>query len=306
MPIKNWIILFFSLSISLSSTLAQDFAANNNSDIIKIIFNSSNNNVQLPNMILNGLEANRTFKNETYPIFLEHQKLIGTVIAPSGLAGKEVNICMSGFDVGNFLKEFVLPRKVNCRWNTRLNDSGIGSFKIPWVRGGFYALYAVEKNNSTLLSALPAIVALQDLAVDAPKKIVAGNVARVKMRTSLIEGRNLVIAALLIPEADYRNAMISVSGNGSTESLVSTITVDNRTMEIRGTPEMSPDFVFGLMGILPQNSAVEAQYLKQQSEVEFNLFTDMDWERGIYILTCAVLDPVTGLIAVTQDTIEIN
>jgi hypothetical protein len=59
-----------------------------------------------------------------------------------------------------------------------------------------------------------------------------------------------------------------------------------------------------LMYLLPSNSAVAMQE-SLQSEVELFLLTDAAWQKGDYILSCAVYSTKEGLLDLKQQNIKV-
>ncbi len=108
----------------------------------------------------------------------------------------------------------------------------------------------------------------------------------------------------MISSQDYATAGLSLTANGTEEGLISTITLCNSSMQVQGMPGISTDLLMKILYMLPQNSAVAMQESAEQN-VELYLFTDPAWEKGEYILTCAVYSPKKGLMGMRQGTIEV-
>ncbi len=114
----------------------------------------------------------------------------------------------------------------------------------------------------------------------------------------------MIYGAIMISSQDYATAKLNLTTNGTEESLLTTISLDNNSMQVQGMPRISTDLLMNLTAILPQNCAVAMQPSKEP-EVELYLLTDQAWAKGEYILTSAVYSSGEGLMGLRQDRVEV-
>jgi hypothetical protein len=292
---KKWMILAVLTLLTSDLAASQDSSkysmASKNIDVIL----EGTDSIKVPKISFNSLEANWTFENSYYPIFLKNQDLGGYITAPINLSGTEIKLCVVSFDANRFTGEFKHPRPVKCRWAARLNNSATGNFKIGDVEDGLYNLFLFDEKNSSLLSVESLMVNFMNLSIDTKNKIMAGSPASVVIRTSDKPiGRKRLYVAVLVSEKKLNKTNIIIYKNNLTDALQFSIKIADRSLQMKSLPVISPDFFANLMNILPSDSAAAA-IESNQSSSELFLLTDPLWEPGSYILTCAIFDIGVGL-----------
>ncbi|MCJ7443265.1 MAG: hypothetical protein MUO26_01820 [Methanotrichaceae archaeon] len=299
---KRWLALVFLLLSPSYAVASQDenFRYPEEGGTINISLNG-NDTIDLPNISFYSSESAWALKNKEYPIFLDKQKLNGIIAGPSNLSGSEIKLCIVSFDINSFLNEFELPRAVRCRWTTRMNSSAIANFKIQKIEGGFYTFLVLDEKNSTILLIEPLMVNYLDMIIDTPNEINVGSPTSVTIRTTLKPvGRKRLYVAILVPERDFKESNLIASKNSSTNDIFLTIKIGNKSMNVEGLPVITPDFVMSLTSVLPTNNAIAAMESDQEM-AELYLLTDPSWEKGYYILTCAIFDIEKGLLYRDQE-----
>jgi methanogen extracellular protein (TIGR04279 family) len=189
-----------------------------------------------------------------------------------------------------------------------LNGTGDATFALNGTMSGMYIILFLDENSSRALSATPLLVTVGTLGLQMPANITAGDFAKLKVNLSFADNRtnnqSMIFAAVMLSCRDYDNASIILQGNGSEESLNSTLTLANRSMRIVGLPRLSTDLLSKAVYLLPSDSAIGMQERKEPW-ADIMLITDPAWEKGGYILTCGVYSPGKGLLAVKQQAVEI-
>ncbi len=168
---------------------------------------------------------------------------------------------------------------------------------------GMYTLLVAEENSTRVLSATPLLVTKRAIALELPASLKAGDALKMKVNASSAVNLSRVYAGIIIRRQDYENASILISSRGPAEMPNTTLTLAGKSVQMPGTPKIS-DLLMNAFTILPRNSAVGLQE-SNDDEVELQLVTDAQWEKGSYILICFVYSPDEGLIGAKQETVEV-
>ncbi len=257
------------------------------------------------NFIMPGL--NWTYPFSYYPIYSEGQRISGCILGTNQLAGADVTLCTSDFNLSRFQN----ASAVNIANGTcdmppiKLNSTGAGNFTLQGQQSGTYTISAKDELNSTILSMVPLIVTAQDISVNSSAKMPAGGTLKVAIKMQKSDNLTKYYGAVMVPSKDYEGIKLDISSNGSQRNLSSTVAFGNRSMSIQGLPSISTDLMMKLFTILPQNSAVAMQK-SSKPEAEFYLVSDPGWDHGSYILTCIVYSPGKGILGMRQVPVEVD
>ncbi len=267
------------------------------------------NFVKAPGISFMRPGANWTYPYSNYPVYVEGQNISGGFLGSVGLAGMDVEICLSNFSITDFLGSRSDFAKIKCAMpQIRLNGTGGANFAIDGISAGTYTLSVIDGLNSSLLYALPLIVTPQDIIVDSQSTARAGDALKVNVKMPQgPDNLSRYYGAVIVSRKDYEGAKLEITSNGndSKDDLKSTIAFGNRSIQIQGLPTISTDLFMNISTILPQNSAVSMEK-SSKPEAEFYLMTDPEWERGSYILTCAVYSSGKGVLGMKQMAVEVT
>lgn len=299
---RKALLLIFLCTLASGSWAQENATAPHPNDGV-IIFDERNGiNISQANLI--ERDSNHTFVFRSLAIYGESQNISGTYLGPERLARSEVSVMITDFDVLRFLSGLNNTARAEGNGSLiRLNGTGDARFSLPGVSGGAYMISVIDNRNSTLLSASPLLAVRSGISIDAPAELKAGMPLKMRIKTASEKG-NLTYGAILISMKDYKSARLNISTNGTEKSLSTNISLGDRTQEIEGLPSLSLQMLMGLMAVLPSNSAVAYQQ-SRNSEAELNMISDAQWDKGSYILTCAVYYSGKGLIGLGQKVIEV-
>jgi methanogen extracellular protein (TIGR04279 family) len=256
------------------------------------------NQIELPFL---STSMNKTFTEDHILVYAENQSINCTFFGPIARAGSDVKVCISSSDIAKFLSPSLLKEGNNSSGPfAKLNSTGAASFTVPGVSGGMYTLLVIDKNSSVALMAMPLLITPGNLTIQTPKKIIAGEVLKIKMNTTAAGNQTMIFAAVMISIQDYENASINLQ-NG-TKNI--TLSLRSKSLEIVGKPSLSSDLLMEVMYLLPQNSAVGMQE-SQNQDAELSLITDAQWPKEFYILICVTYSPGRGLMGLNQEVIEV-
>jgi methanogen extracellular protein (TIGR04279 family) len=288
------------LSVScILLTVAMADALNQADEDTKLNLDGAN---QIETPFMNS-SMNKTYLEDHLLVYAENQSLNGTFSGPISMAGSDIKVCISGFDIAKFLSPYSAGAGMmnNCSGpSAKLNSTGVARFIVPGVPSGMYTLFVIDKNSSAALMAMPLLITQRNLTIQTPEKIMAGDVLKIKMNTTDAGNQTRIFAAVMISIKDYENASINLM-NG-TKNI--TLSLGSKSIEIKEMPSLSSDLLMEMMYLLPQNSAVGMQE-SQNQEAELSLITDAQWPKGFYILTCVKYSPGRGLIGLKQEAIEV-
>ena len=195
--------------------------------------------------------------------------------------------------------------------SVQLNNSGDAFFALNGLSSGIYTIFIMDENNSVVLSALPLLVSKAELILQMPDNIKAGDFMQLKVNISTANNQSIsqsdnssrIFAAIMISRKDYENASLKLDTNGTKESLKSTLTLGDKSMQIQ-LSNISSEQLMPLLYLLPENSAIGIQESKEPW-ADILLITDENWAKGSYILTSAVYSSGKGLLGLNQETVEV-
>jgi methanogen extracellular protein (TIGR04279 family) len=305
-------ILLISLLCFCFAATAEDYASvPNDRELSERCWISleGNNTIQMPLVSFAGPGANWTYPFTFFPVYAENQTISGSVLCRAEMTGREVRVCISDFSMERLLSALTAQDNETVAADgdlpIRLNDTGDARFAIQGVPSGLYTITVADTLNSTIIAATPVLVAEGEIATNFPSEVEAGDILQLGIETPQKWGNeSKFYGAIMISSQDYATAGLSLTTNGTEESLLSTIAVGNSSMQIQGLPRVSTDLLMNLSAILPQNSTVAMQP-STEPEVELYLLTDSALAKGEYILTSAVYSPKKGLMGMRQGTVEV-
>jgi len=253
---------------------------------------------------------------DSIPVYIENQTINGTIQGAGEAAGPWVGLAITRFDISEFLTLFLATdSRMKMEGNVsrhKLNSTANTSFTLDGYPCGMYTVLIFDENSSAVLSATPLFVTKADLTLQMPSNITAGDYAKLKVNMSLAEDQSAyqsnnqsrVFAAIMISRQDYENTSLHITGNGTEGSLNSTLSLKDNSMQMQGLPAISSELLMKVLYLLPMNSAVGMQE-SNESGTEILLITDREWEKGSYILTCAVYIAKSGLLGLKQMAVEV-
>ncbi len=259
--------------------------------------------------ISQGLNWSRSF--DYLPVYAENQPIKGTFWGPSDRAGSEVRVAISRFNTSDLLSAFRGIESETEEKGSRaiLNSTGEARFSFNGLfSSGMYTVFIFDENTSTVLSRMPLLVTKGNLTLQMPANIKAGDFARFRVNMTLADNESInqskIFAAILISRKDYENARLILASKGTEESLNSTLSIGNKSMQMRGLPSLSSELLMQMLYLLPQDSTAGMQESKD-SGADILLITDPEWEKGSYILTCGVYASGKGLWGLRQEAVEV-
>jgi methanogen extracellular protein (TIGR04279 family) len=263
--------------------------------------------LNIPNLKIEDKTVWR-YPYESIPVLGENLTIKGIFWGPSGMADSEVVVSISSFNVSAFLGAFQAmddsAKILGEVSRLRLNHTGDASFVLNETKSGMYMISVIDKNNSTTLSALPLLVTPEEISLDAPAQIAAGEVLTLKANISKAENVSKIFAAMMISRTDYENASVIINSSGTEKDLNSTLSLGNKSTTMRGIPRISSELLMQIINLLPMDSAVGMQETEGE-EAEIILITGGEWEKGNYILICGVYSPGKGLLGIKEEMIEV-
>lgn len=267
--------------------------------------------VLMPRISLNATGGNWTYPYDYYPVYTKNQTVSGTFYGNNSIAGSAITVNVLELNTQSFqeaLRELykleVLGKAKTAGFTTlSLNRTGEGHFSIPGLSSGLYALLVADKNNLSVLSAIPMLVTDDKISVESPDKAGVGDPLRVKIRV-LYGQANLSrkFGAAIVSWETYRESRIDMNSDVSRAGMTSTIGVGNESLKIIGEPKISQSLVDQILPIFPEDSAL-AMSESNKTEAEMYLMHDGEWKPGRYVLTCGVYSD-NGLGGIKQKIIE--
>jgi methanogen extracellular protein (TIGR04279 family) len=261
-----------------------------------------------------------SYPYDSYPVIESGQNISGVLQCRALMANARVEVGISELDPSSFLE----TPKLNAsdgdnasHVQLKADSSGICRFTLPGLHCGTYALIAKDANTSSVLSALPLIVAHRGMEVKAPSNITAGDALGINISIPEWENGNIIYAAIIIYKKDYENLRLIInatederknSSNYSNSSIKQGIS--KMSISLGGSTADLPSglhssSIIDLIPIAPENSAI-ALSEPDNSGAEFYMITDSDWDRGEYILTCLAYVHGHGLVGIKQKSIEVE
>jgi len=250
----------------------------------------------VPKVTLNRPGVCWTYPYQTHPVYDQNRTGSATFFGGRDLADCTVEIWAERFNLSRFLSAVGLldgPENSTCGPELlgaiHLNATGDGSFAVPGMPPGIYAIYVADENSSALLSASPLLVAETEMVVETPPQIRPGDLFPVKVGLEdRSPGRHLHYGAFAVSVEDYRRLSLEATGDGTLNGTLITAIWNEERLEIEGDLEVGWDLLARLLMIFPQNSAAALEE-SAEGEVELYMITEEDWEPGRYVLTCLVL-----------------
>lgn len=268
-----------------------------------------NNTIQMPSVSFSSPEANWTYPFPFFPVYSKNQTISGSIFCKAALAGYKTRVCISNFSIFNLLSALAIQenktaKEVMCS-PIQLNGTGDAHFALEGVPGGLYTIMVMDAHNSTVFATTPTLTAEGEIATNVSPKIAAGDVLSLVIETSPQQnGKSMIYGAVMISSQDYATTRLNLTTNGTEESLLTTISIGNNSMQIQGIPQISRELLTKILYMLPQNSTITYQE-STMPETKLNLFTDPGWAKGEYILTSAVYSSNEGLMGLRQDRVEV-
>lgn len=286
-------LLSVSQIIEIKPTGAQE-----SSQITSITLNGANP-ISMPNL---SIGMNWTYPYDLVPVLRENQSINGIL---SGAKDSAVEICIDQLSVTELLKSSPAMKSHNCSGpSVKLNQIDEAGFTLPGTKSGIYALSA-SNTTGTLLTALYLLVCKENLSLDLPESIPAGEPLKVKANISLKDqNQSLIFGAIMISAEDYENMSLTLTSNETGSGYNSTLNLGNISRQLPEFGRISMDLAMNLLYLLPSNSAVGMQE-SQQPGVELFLITEETWPKGEYILTYAVYSQQEGLLDLKQQKIMV-
>ena len=270
------------------------------------------NLIKIPVLNVNqGMNWSQPF--DYLPVYAENQPIRGTFWGPRNRAGSDVRIAISRFNTSDLLSAFqVIESEAKTEEKGSravLNSTGDARFSLKGLSSsGMYTVFIFDENSSAVLSMMPLLVTKGDLTLQMPANITAGDFARLRVNMSPPDNESInqsrIFAAILVSRKDYENARLVLVSKGTEESLNSTLSVGNKSMQMRGLPSLSMELLMQMLYLLPRNSTAGMQESKD-SGADILLITDPEWEKGSYILTCGVYSSGKGLWGLKQEAVEV-
>lgn len=238
-------------------------------------------------------------------------------VAPSGSTVCVAPLSLSAFlalDSGNG----PLPRPGICsevlEWKGTGSDKATKvtglSFSIPedemtGKRSGLYAIYALDRNRSLIAPAQAFFLTEGDAVLQAEDRHPSETQSiRINLSSIRDDGRRRLFAAAIMSRKDYDNATIMMIMNESKPWPVLALSSASRAMEIEANPATFQGKLMDLISLMPENSAISMQE-STQSSVQLVLLADEAWEKGDYVINCAVYSPGIGIEGIKQKIIEV-
>lgn len=184
------------------------------------------------------------------------------------------------------------------------------SFSIPedkmaGKRSGLYAVYALDRNRSMIVPAQAIFLTEGEAVLQAEDIILWENQSiRINLSIGREDGHRKLFAAAIMPRKEYDNATIMLVANESGPRPVLALSSGSRSMEIEANPATLQGQLMDLISLLPENSAVSMQEATQ-SAVDLILLTDGGWEKGEYVINCAIYCPGMGVAGLKQKFVEV-
>jgi methanogen extracellular protein (TIGR04279 family) len=250
-----------------------------------------------------SIGTNWTYPYAQIPVLKENQSINGSIF--SGANVSAVKICVAPFSVSELLSSSqIMKSHKNCSGTSlALNQSKEANFRLPGMTEGLYTLSIFDLNSSRELSAMQLLITKENLSLQLPGNITAGEPLMVKANISGPNESN-IFAAVMISAADYDNMSLSLTSNENGSGYNSTLKLADKVQQLPGLTGISSDLAMKLMYLLPSNSAAGMQE-SSESEVKLFLLTDAAWQKGDYILTCAAYSKKEGLLDLKQEKVTV-
>lgn len=177
--------------------------------------------------------------------------------------------------------------------------------RMAGKRSGLYAAYALDRNRSIIAPAQAFFLTEGDAVLQADDSYPSENsFIKINLGTGSEDNRKKLFAAAIMPRKVYDNATIRLVANGSKPRPVLALSSGSRFMEIEANPATARGQLMDMIALLPENSAIGVQE-STQSAVDLILVEDGPWDKGEYVLNCAIYAPGAGLQGLKQKIIKI-
>jgi len=291
------------LLILVSAALSQGSSISGPVDKNALIFDENNViKVAQANLTVAGL--NRSYPFGAIAIYNDNQTISGTFQGPSWMAGAMIRVSLARLRASEFLK---MPKNNSKNGGNgsqiRLNSTGGAHFSLPGAASGAYLISIVDVLNLTTLYLSPVLVTKGDLSISSPSDLNAEGMTRIRVKAS--EGNETkIFGGIMMPKKEYDTACLSIGANGTTKDLLATVTLGNRSLQIKNISINSSQLMMSALAILPADSALAYQESKEP-EAELVFLTDEPLEKGEYMLTCAIYSSRRGLLGLEQREMEV-
>jgi len=255
--------------------------------------------IRMPHL---SIGTNWTYPYAQIPIFSENQSINGSSTFYEN--GSLIELCISRFSVTELLRTQVVKTPANCTGQSlALNQTTDANFTLPELTSGLYTISAFDMSSTQQIEALLLLVTKERLSLQLPESILAGEPLNIKAN---ISGLNLskIFGAVMISAKDHENMSLTLISEESGSGYSSILKLGDKVQNLSSLTNISSDMALQLLYLLPSNSAAGMQE-STKSEVELALLTDAAWQKGDYILTCAVYSEKEGLLDIKQAKIRV-
>ncbi len=254
------------------------------------------------------LQGRIEFSREQVPFQIPSEPGINVCIAPLSLAAY-----LAG-DLGNAqlseeaicTEAVVMDSAENDGAAKKANLSfSIASDRTAERRSGFYSLYALDGNRSSIAPAQAFIFTEGEAVLQMEDSIPSENeFIKINLSTGTEDNRSKIFAAAIMPRKEYDNATMRLVANESKAWPVVALSIGTRSTEIEINPATAQDQLMSMISLLPDNSAISMQEATL-SAVELIFLTDGSWVKGEYVIVCAIYSPEVGLQGLKQKIVEV-
>ncbi len=248
------------------------------------------------------------FSREQVPSVIPSETGINVCIAPLSLvgyiAGDLGNVQLS--DEAVCTEAVVMDSAENDSAAKKANLSfSIASDRTAERRSGLYALYALDGNRSPIAPAQAFILTEGEAILQMEDSIPSENeFNKINLSTGTEDNRTKIFAAAIMPRKEYDNATMRLVANESKTWPVVALSIGTRSTEIEVNPATAQNQLMRMISLLPDNSSISMQEATQ-SAVDLILLTDGSWEKGEYVVVCAIYSPGIGLRGLKQKIVQV-
>lgn len=177
--------------------------------------------------------------------------------------------------------------------------------KMADWNSGLYAIYALDRNRSIVIPAQAFFLTEGKALLQAEDSYPSGDpLIKINLSTGREDNRKKLFAAVIMPRKEYDNATIRLVANESKPWPVLALSLGSRYMEAEANPATLQGQLMDLITLMPENSAISVQ-VSTQSAVDLILLADEPWQKGEYVLNCAIYVPGAGLQGLKQKIINV-
>jgi hypothetical protein len=306
------LLLIFPISVGALGNTSLDFFGDfpGNGTIIL----EGNDMITMPKMNLPE-EAKGMELFNRFPVYSLNQSIIGTFLFSSqeeASNASNISACISPLNLSFYLSGYEKARgfgdevctKILPNSNSSANGNGL-SFQMSASHCGIYSLDFIDENKSRVLVSVPLLIMEGQTVLQMQRNVNANEpFIQVKMNTTAQGNQSKIFAAVMVSRKDYENASLGMAINETSKSYDLALSLGSKSLQIQGPPKITSELLMSLLPLLPANSAVGLQE-STQFGVDLILLPDKSWEKGGYILTCAVYSPGKGLLGIKQQEVEV-